>query len=92
MTRIDRLQLSSPSVEFTVPTDLGPDEARWPCFARVQGSKYDLPGGGWACSIKCIGWVRGPAPEPSPWERRQAERLAQFEAKYGRPRADLRRP
>jgi hypothetical protein len=92
MTRIGRLQLPRPSVAWTVPPDLAPHEMRWPCFARVPGSKRDLPGGGWVCSIKCIGWVRGPAIEPSAWERRQAERLAEFEAKYGRSRDHLRRP
>jgi hypothetical protein len=71
-----QLQLPKPSVAFTLPADLAPDEGRWAWHAVVPGSERDLPCGGHACDIKLIGWVRGPTLAPSAWERRQAEKLA----------------
>jgi hypothetical protein len=79
MTRIEQLQLPRPSVAWTVPPDLAPDETRWPWHAIVPGSERDLPSGGRACSIKCIGWVRGPAPELSPWQLQQEKQLRRIE-------------
>jgi hypothetical protein len=79
-----QLQLPRPSLTFTVPADLAPDEARWPWHAAVPGSRKVRPDGSWTQSIKMIGWVRGKAIEPSAWERRQAEKLAVMKA--NRPR------
>jgi hypothetical protein len=74
-----QLQLPRPSVAWTVPPDLATDEARWAWHTIVPGSERDLPGGGRACSIRCVGWVRGPAIEPTPWARQQEKQLKRTE-------------
>jgi hypothetical protein len=87
MARIQQPQLPAPSIAWTVPPDLAPDEARWAWHAIVPGSERDLSGGGRACSIKCVGWVRGPALPRTPWqiqEEKQLKRIERLKRRWAR--------
>jgi hypothetical protein len=60
VTGSQQLQLPKPSVAWTVPPDLGPDETRWAWNAIIPGSERSVPGRYESIVIKMIGWVRGP--------------------------------